>query len=197
MKDILKSVRNFAAILIVFGSFAGGVNAAILMTITDNGTDLTMTATGTYDFSSMTPNFDGGSALGANAMVGPSVSGVYGWETGAGQNVFTVSYSGVLIGSSFAFPADSTSVTIPFYFVVSNSEIRFSSTTPLVGSVNESAIFSGTTVAGLGMVAGESVTITWAGDSATIQTLSIPEPSSTLTYGVAALGFLAVHRRRL
>ncbi len=190
-------VANLAAALITFISLAGGANAAILLTITDDGTDLTMTATGSYDFTAVGDNGTD-QALGANAGVLPTTSGgLYGWEVTEATISFTVSYSGALTGTSNVFPADSITTTNPFFFDSSRSVIRFTEGTPLLGTVNETAVFNSITLASLGMVAGESVSVTWAGDSATIQTVaSVPEPSSAILLGLGALG-VAVHRRRI
>jgi hypothetical protein len=195
MKSKFARIPTLAASLITFIWFSGGANAVIIMTITDDGTDLTMTATGNYDFSLVAQDPDDG-ALGTNAAVAPGFfSGIYGWETGTPQNTFTVAYSGTLTGTSNAFPADSISISNPFFFDLGDSNISFNDSAPIVGTVNNTAIFFNKTLASLGMVAGESVTVTWAGGSAIIQTSVIPEPSSTLLLGLSALG-LAARRKR-
>lgn len=194
MKHRLKSMSALAATLITFGSLAGGASAAIVVNITDNGVNLTMTATGTYDFSSLTPN--SGSGLGANAGVGPAIdSGGYGWEA-SGVGYILSPFSGTLTGLSNAFPASFVSTTNPFWINVATSSISFGAGTLAVGSVNESATFNGATLASLGMISGQSISATWTGgDSITIQTSAVPEPSSALLFGFAALGFAARRRR--
>lgn len=195
MKIQTRVNATLAATLITFGALVGGANAAIVMTITDDGTDLTMTATGSYDFSAVGDNGTD-KVFGVNAGVTPTLGG-YGWETTANTLSLTVSYSGSLTGSSNAFPATSVTTTNPFYFDTGGSVIRFAAGAPLTGTVNETAIFAGVTLASLGMVAGESVSVTWTGDSATIQTTTpVPEPSSSLLFGLGALG-LVVRRRRI
>ena len=187
-------MSTLAATLITFGSLAGGANAAIVVSITDDGVNLTMTATGTYDFSSLTPN--SGSAFGANAGVVPAISaGGYGWEA-SGVGFVLSPFSGTLTGSSYAAPASFVSITNPFWINVATSSISFGAGTLAVGSVNESATFNGVTLASLGMLSGQSISATWTGgDSITIQTSAVPEPSSSLLFGFAALGFAA--RRRI
>ena len=194
MNFTLKSMCALAAALISFGSLVGGVNAAIVISITDDGTNLTMTATGTYDFSLLTST--SGSILGANAAVAPTISsGGYGWEAN-GVRYTLLPFSGILTGTVNAYPATLVTTTNPFWIDVRNSQISFRTGTLAVGSVNESAIFNGVTLASLGMVPGESISATWnGGDSITIQTFPVPEPSSALLFGFAAIGFAARRRR--
>jgi hypothetical protein len=193
MKLKLKSLSTLAATLITFGSLAGGADAAITVTITDDGTNLTMTATGTYDLSQVSPQLQ--TNLGVNAAIAPPFGGIYGWETTYPSKAFAgLAYSGMLTGTDFKFGADIVTTTNPFYFI--NDLIVFSNSAPLIGSVNESATFLNTTLASLGMVSGESVTATWAGGSATIQVGAIPEPSSALLLGLGALGLAGLRSRK-
>ena len=195
MKSRHTKVATLAAILFTFGSLAGGANAAILVTISDDGTDLTMTATGSYDFSGVT-NYVGGELPVIAAVAPQAAGGIYGWYTTNATRNYIVNYSGSLTGSSGVFSPDSVTTTNPFYFSTDASTISFMDDAFTRGSVNETAVFNGVTLASLGMVAGESVIVTWGDDSATIQTIqTIPEPSSTLLLGLGALGILARRKR--
>ncbi len=172
-------------------------NADIIMIITDNGADLTMTATGTYDNTGL--EVLDTISLGANAVVAPTIC-CYGWET-SGGNIYStgMGYSGALTGTNDAFPADLVSTTNPFFFWSNNNAIVFGIDTPLSGSVNESATFFGVTLASLGMVAGESITASWGNNNAIIRTVAatpIAEPGTLALVGVGLLGMGLARRRK-
>ncbi len=196
MKHKLKSVSTLAATLITFGSLVGGADAAITITITDDGTNLTMSATGTYDFSAAPILATDSDTLGFDSAFAPTFL-VYGWDAGSQSNTFAISHSGSLTATGDKFPADSMTTTNPFFIDLNNGIIVVSrSSAPLIGSVNETATFLNTTLASMGMVSGESLTVTWNGDSATIQTSAIPEPSSALLLGLGALGLAGLRSRK-
>jgi MYXO-CTERM domain-containing protein len=174
-------------------------NADITMNIWDDGTDLYMSATGDYDMTNATiaTTYTG---LGANAAAAAGL-GVYGWETWGSDSTsqgFAAVYSGMLSGTVNAYPASSVSTTNPFFFAGSASEIYFESTASLIGSVDELAIFSGFTLASLGMVAGETVIVSWGNggldEGGTINVLgAIPAPGALALLGLAGI---ATRRRR-
>ena len=70
-------------------------------------------------------------------------------------------------------------------------------TAPVFGSVDEFAVFQGVTLASLGMVLGETVTVSWGNgglnERGTINTL-VPAPGAMALLGVA--GFVSRRRRR-
>lgn len=169
-------------------------NGDIIMTITDDGTDLTMLATGTYDNVGLA--VVGTTFLGVSAIVGPDQC-CYGWETGQDNSVnYAASYSGSLTGTANALFADVVSTTNPFWFWHLAGRITFQSGAPLVGSVNESATFFGTTLASLGMVAGESIQVSWGDNIATIQTFAaVPEPGTLALLGIGLFG-MGLSRRK-
>ena len=75
------------------------------------------------------------------------------------------------------------------------------STAPLIDTVDEAAVFLGTTLADLGMVSGETINVSWNGVSTTITTgpgpgASIPDTGSTaLLLGAGLLGLAAIRRK--
>jgi hypothetical protein len=172
-------------------------NADITMNIWDDGTDLYMSATGTYDMTNATPSNSYG-GLGAEALMWAGTEG-YGWETsysGSSQG-FAATYSGGLTGGDSSYLPSFVSTTNPFFFAGITNEIYFEGTASLIGSVDELAIFSGETLASLGMVAGETVTVSWGNggldERATINVLGIPAPGALALLGLAGL---ATRRRR-
>lgn len=183
-------MRKQAVALLALGFFASVAKGEFTLTISDDGTNLTMRAIGSYDVSALTPVTDPFTQLGANATVAPTVhAGLYGWETGAGV-AYTLSFSGTLTGTGQAVPASSVTTNTPFYFVTNflgTSYFILASGAPTSGTVDETAVFNNVTIASLGMVQGQSVTASWGGDSATIQV--VPEPT---TIGLMIVGGCAV-----
>jgi hypothetical protein len=172
-------------------------NADITMNIWDDGTDLYMSATGDYDMTNATPNSS--NFLGVNAVMWAD-TGLFGWESGGTDEtsqVFAATYTGSLTATSDLYPADSVSTTNPFFFANLLGQIYFESTASLIGSVDELAIFNGYTLASLGMVSGETISVSWGNggfnEGATINTLPIPAPGALALLGLAGI---ATRRRR-
>jgi MYXO-CTERM domain-containing protein len=167
---------------------------AFILSITDDGTDLTMKATGSYDLTGI--GSAGGLQLGVNAAVAPAISGgLYGWESEPNTKYVPVAFSGNLTGTSNALTADFVSTTTPFNLNIGNNAIYLPTTASLTGTFDNIAIFEGVTLASLGMVAGETINVTWQGDSAIITTVNTPEPA-TATLALLGLGGLMMRRRR-
>lgn len=175
-------IKRFILSLLAIGLLTSAAKGDMILTLSDDGFNLTMTLTGDYDFSDLTPASESG--LGFPALIVPS-AGIFGWETGDAPG-YTVTYSGSLSGTGVAFDPTSSSVTTPMWFYTSQSTIYLSSAFPTVGTVNNTAVFSGVTLASLGMIAGQTMTATWQGGSATISTIqAVPEPS---TWALVAVG---------
>ena len=202
MKQIIILLRTIVALLVASGSLIGEAHASIIMSLTDDGTDLTMRATGTYDLSGaqvstrFEPDFP-------SAFASPfSYGGIYGW--GVGQDVlsYKVNSAGSFTDNSGGLTVpDPTSVStsMPFYFQTMSPDgavIRFALGTPNSGTVNETAIWEDTTLADLGMVPGETITVSWSGDSVTIQTIAIPEPNSVALLIIGGVGVFYTRRRK-
>ena len=185
-----KMLRVAIASLIL--TVSGYANAGlIIMNISDNGTDLMMTATGDYDNTGLISQ--GNINLGANAAVAGTLP-VFGWETGS-NNLFEATFVGSLTATGNAYPASLTSTTNPFFFANVQNQIAFQINAALIGTVNESATFSGVTLASLGMLAGESVSVTWGQNQAIIQTSSVQVPEPT-TLAIFALGIIGLTSRK-
>ncbi|MEM0966082.1 MAG: PEP-CTERM sorting domain-containing protein [Verrucomicrobiota bacterium] len=193
-------VATLAATLIAYGSLAGGAHGGILMTISDDGINLTLRATGSFDVTNATSIGTG--SLGTDAAVAPTLN-AFGFNAGLDGVRYAASFSGILSGTSDVFPSSSLTTNIPVWVdfdgTESNPSPRFAAPAgELSGTVDETAIFNGTTIASLGLVVGQSVTGTWGsgGVDEQITITVIPEPSSALLLGLGGLGFVVLRRRR-
>lgn len=181
-------------------SLSQSANSEIVMHISDDGTDLTMTATGSFNFFGMISL--AGTDIGSPAVVSPiDNGGTFGWSTGSPSSAYDVAFNGSLTGASNAIAPTSTSTTIPFFIRFDTGKIHFANSQDPSGVVDETATFEGVTLASLGMVSGESVEVFLGGAKggdqapiATITTSSVPEPSSVMLFGIA--GLVAWRRRR-
>ena len=113
-------------------------DAAISITIYESGTDLVMTATGTYDFTGAATAT--GPGLGATVVLSPATE-IYGWETGAGPTSYSItvagslSFGGPLAGDLQSDPTTVVSTTNPFYvapdpIIVDEYQITFANSAP-------------------------------------------------------------------
>lgn len=184
-------------IALLLSSVCLPASAGIIMTITDDGTDLTMAATGTYDNTGLA--VIGSVYFGATGVV---TGCCIGWETGVGTSAnFAASYVGSLTQlSDILFPTSSVTTSNPFWFWTELNRITFRTSAPIVGSVNESATLEGATLATFGMVSGESVSVTWGQNTATIQTfagqsVSVPAPATLALVGIGLAG-IGCNRRK-
>ena len=176
-------------------------SAAVVITATESGGNVEVTATGTLDLSGGTYNgpFLPGSGVnpeqpgitialtfvdqyGFSSVTGPSN---YGIDTSGGTGW---SASGVT-GDNFGFIFDSVtnSMTVRTAFTGSQESA--------IGPISSSMTFNTQTFAGLGITPGTYVWTLNNGDSITLQTAAIPEPATSgLLAGV--LVSLVVARRR-
>lgn len=190
MKNTLKSVRALAATLITFGSLAGGVNAAVIVSMVESGPDLVFSwSGGSLDLTGLVSNGpDSG-----NVAFSPADGSFF---TNAAQDSysgsFTVSPYGTLtyknvsdVWSGVALGYNHFSETLRV------SENYVSGSTYGSGSIT----LSGYSFASTGIVPGSSGTlVSWGSDS--IDYTTVPEPSSAVFLGLVAIG-VAVLRRRI
>ncbi len=190
-------MKHFLLSVAIAFSFAASANADFVVRITDDGTDMTLRATGSYDFSALTPS-NANTFVGAPAIVQPNddILGLnIGFDFGP-ADVYEVSYDGILSGGGSRF-TNNVTTTNPFFLTngpLGNS-VFLQEGAPSIGTFNETAVFEGTTLADLGMVVGETVTITWEGDSGIITTAVVPEPSSAIIGFIGLVGLIGRRRR--
>jgi len=201
MKNKNQYRRPFASALIALGTLTSSATGAVLVTISDNGTDLSMTAVGTIDLTgfspSTTPTFN---FLAVNAGVAPTINeGVYGWETDpsatASDEYIATTVSGSLTGTGGAFPATSVTAPFPFWVAGISGALYLPTGAPVTSSVNNTATFAGVTLASIGMFPGESQVYTFGQETVTFTTV-VPEPSSSLLLGFAGLGLISRRKRK-
>ena len=173
---------------------SGFANAGLItMLITDNGTDLTMTATGDYDNTGLT-NL-GAIQVGVKAFVF-SGSQYYGWDIIGTR--FAADHIGVLTGTGSVSThiLSDISGNTPFWFNGNNDYIVFGSA--LIGTVNQSAVINNATLSSLGMLEGESINVTWGDNQLIIMTtpinkqVPVPAPSTLAALALGLIGLASI-----
>lgn len=194
--------RHITALAAAFAlASTAASHGAIIMTITDDGTNLTMRATGSYDNTGLT-KASKRLVVRYETFVIPD-SGLFGWS--GSSSAYEVTVVGSLTGTGNISASSSQALVttnIPFFIFLNNggqASISFGpkdeeSQLPISGTVDNTTVFGELTLADLGMVAGESLTVTWGTNTATIQTSAIPEPSAALL-GLLGAGFLLRRKR--
>lgn len=193
------------AAIVAAGFLAPGAHASVIVTFSQSGSDVTVTATGSADLTDLSA---GSSASNFGTMVwgqysrfavGPSsgpawiytglteTSGGTMYNTSASQVTGSGSGTGLAL---FEFPFNSTSGEL----ILPQS---YSS-----GSISSSGTFSNTTLSNLGLVTGTYVW-SWGSshpDSITVdigQASAAPEPSSLALAGLGAAALFLRRRKRL
>lgn len=186
---------SLAATLFTFGHLTVGANAALQLLVEEYTTDaVTLTLSGTFDADSL------GSSPGYLAVkndwsnnVGTSTE----WALGTPTVDFrTVQIGGVTPSFSANF-AGLTNYSDSVHWFISSS-VPFTAGTAVSGSIRltGAGMFDPSDIATLELVSGFNPTTTqdWVRLEASAVS-SIPEPTSALLFGLAALGF-SVRRRR-
>jgi hypothetical protein len=203
MKYTPKSARTFAAALITFGSITGGVDAALVITVSETGGNVVANSVGSLNTTALTDTF-GGSGSGMVPSTGYLVTGsndaddLRGYQTVTGPVTFgtrvtfagTSSASGDTIGVfggrlTGGGQISAGSIIVPDDYV-SGSQLSGTATWVLQSFDS------------LGLDEG-SYTWTWGSgataDSLTLNIGAVPEPSSALLLGLGALGLAGIRRR--
>lgn len=190
MRYTPKSVRTLSATLFTIGSLAAGANAAVTITISEDGSDVRVQATGTLNItgtsfltnigyspnlavnpSSGTLLFAGSHSVYTNNNTTPS------FGAGAGLNTLTVT------GDRFGFEALSPTESLLF---VPSGFVSGS-------SISSEGVFAGSTLTSLGVLPGTYV-YTLPNDSINITV--IPETTSAILLGLGSMSLLARRRRQ-
>lgn len=204
--NALSKARYLSLSIIAFGSLADPGKAAVLIEITESGSDLLFTTSGSLDTTGLgvpaTASNDYAiwvGEIGVYAAISQGSQDSYGPEAFVGltgQSTFSSAVMSdgpdVLLESGaadFAFRTGGN-LWIPENYV---------SGTPVFQEMR----WVGQSFAGLGINEGEFAELSWTagadgggGDSIRMQASPIPEPSSALLFGLAAFGFAARRRRR-
>ncbi|GHC04185.1 PEP-CTERM sorting domain-containing protein [Cerasicoccus arenae] len=193
-------MRKYSQLLLLaFAITSNNAMAVLVINITDNGTNLTMTATGSYDFSALSPG--SGVGLGNNAVVMPvGGGGAYGWKTpGPNADGYPITFDNTFAGITGAITPDFFSISHPFFVSLDNNVISIPNGSPQIASgINNIAVFNGYTLSSMGITPGV-INVSWAGDSAiiTASAAPIPEPSTYIALaGFATLGVFIWRRHK-
>ena len=198
MKYTHISARTLVATLITFGLLAERANASVLVNITQVGGNVVASFNGTVDLTELTHQnlsepvpaaFSYGIQPDAATfgIGGSSEFDPYGAATNAGP---------AFLGSGETLIAPDSSNGD--FFGNGGSSFEYDVWVPsgyVSGTlISGSSTWIGQTIASLGLTSG-SYNYTWANDSMTVN-IAVPEPSSALPFGLAALGLIVARRRR-
>lgn len=192
MKHTLKSVRALAATLITFGSLAGGANAAV----TISNVNITNT-TFSVSFSGTLPANSPSSTAGSILVVNPDQFENPGFVIGP---TFTDSITQLFSGSQTASFARIGNASFGDYILLRfNSNLVANSTFSGVYSASfDSTVFDPSAVESLQFYwggGGNTSIPSWTVGGTFLGAASVPEPTSALLLGFAALGIVASRRR--
>ena len=200
IKHGVKSTSALVATLIAYGSLAGGANAAVVIDVIKDGSDVQIVGTGSINLNSVTSS---GSASGSYAFNATNSSGSY--FVGVAPEQFDA-YSIANVTQSGA--SDDSS---PFSLITTGDKTQGVFVSSFIGailvpvgyvsnaSLDFTASISDYDYTSFGYSAGDSITISWSkgefNDSLTMNFGPVPEPSSSLLLGFGVLGVLSRRRR--
>ncbi len=180
--------------------------AQLTVTFTPDGSAVAVGVSGSLDLTGLTHSGQDDSYGDEQIYLGAYD---YQWISSAAgtYDTYTLPTGSFAVSGGFSIPDASTYYTPDFVSDVGIWGTYGTNTVYVNGdyvsgtSLNLSTSILNTTLADIGMVAGESRTVSWsdgAGGSITFSALSaVPEPSTyAMTVGVAGLGFAAYRRRR-
>ncbi|WP_221031485.1 PEP-CTERM sorting domain-containing protein [Actomonas aquatica] len=182
------------------------VFAQLTVSFTQSGADVTVDVNGSIDLTGLTAGDQDLAYAPEQIYLGAFD---YVWISSAvgTYDTYTLPFGSFASSGGFSIPGPSTYYTPDFVADVGIWGTLGTDTLYVNGdyvsgaSVNLSTSILGTTLADIGMVAGESLTLSWSdgtGGSITFAALSaVPEPSTyAMIVGVAGLGFAVWRRRR-
>jgi hypothetical protein len=190
----MKARNAMVASALLLASVAGTADAGEVITVSQVGSDVVATGSGSLDLTGLSFRFSGVDSPGVTPLdgvlaLGPPITSAdtYTGATGPGSfggGSFTRASSGT--GDIFAVEAALGDIVVPE---------GYTSGTSLSGS----ATFDDTTIAGLGLTPG-TYTYSWgsggAAQTLTVSVSAVPEPSSMAMAGIAVAAGLIVAARR-
>lgn len=205
MKVHLKPIMPLMAAIALMVAAANEARAVLTVTFWQDGADVAVNVNGSLDLSGLTVGVQDTSYSAEQIYVGAYD---YQWISSAvgTYDTFTLPSGTLNISGSFSIPDNTTYYTPDFVGDVGIWGTYSTDTVYVNGdyvsgvSVDLTTSILNTTLADIGMIVGESRTVSWtdgAGDSITFAAVSaVPEPSTyVLCAGLAVLG-VAMHRRR-
>lgn len=201
MKYTLKSVSALAAALITFGSLAGGANAAVIVSVSDNGSDLLFEWSGSLELGGL-PSSGTLSGTTYNWMT-PSLPRMHGLSGAIEyydfQSLTLTSFgTGTDLLSNGSSSGDSFGITIPSGTPGDTPGRVYVPSGYTNQTLEGTLMFTGETMSSQGIDLSTPVVFDFglAVGTVTIQAAVIPEPSSAFLIGLGALGFV-MRRSRL
>jgi hypothetical protein len=197
---VMKTRIAAVAVALLVASLAGPADAAFVIDVYQSGSNVVATGSGSLDLTDLNL---GGSAVDSSSAVRPDFGIISVGPTGSGlvDEYTGISYSGGVFGTGGStLPSSGTGDLVGIKVhggVLLAVPAGYVSGT----SLSDSSTYDNTTIAGLGMTPG-TYTFTWGSspdaDSLTVNigVASVPEPSSLVLAGTAALAGLAAWARR-
>jgi len=183
------SWRFFTVAVFLSAALLGpAARAAIIINISQSGSDVVATGTGSILLPSVSPPIGGG-----NAAVIASIDTILVGHGGA-----TNQYNGILTGPG-AFgpggPVPATSGSGDFFGIAETGDLLLPSGYVSGNPLSGSATWTNATLASLGLIEGQYIfTVQDTLDTITLNIGAVPEPSSLALLGLGALGLFALRR---
>ena len=198
-------MRKLLLVCLATIGLVGLSQAGVVIAISDDGVDTTMTATGTLNLTGATFTGPGGFANNASWAPGFFLGETVGWGNALVGDGYAGSWSGVNpFGPANLLGFSTETTTIDFMIV--GTEIFFEAGTPVgpVLGINNTATQFGATLASIGITPNQSLTFTITGATDGLITVKsmpagpvVPEPSTYALFGLMLVGGFAWRRRQM